>query len=658
MRETAWITTAILMAACATHAAATDPQDLPDVSVTAARYETATARTAANVTVLNADAIRESGALNVVEALRNLAGIQVRSTTGNSALAELSMRGFGENSHGRVLVLLDGRRLNRPDLAAINWLQIPLSNVERIEVVRGGSSALYGDNAVAGVINIITRKGSAEPVHEAAVDIGSYDTVMGRVGVSGQVGALGYAANGNWYDSDGYRDNGAFSSYGGGANLQYLADALTLRLGAGWQAVEHDFPGFLSKAQMQAYPRQSLTPDDTAESEYINLEGGIGYLVGNHDVEVDVAYGDKQIDSDITSWFSFSELSLETLAVTPRYRCTAAAFGHANTLLLGVDYYRDTLVLDRFDSVAHAATAGRADVTKDSVGGYVRDEFGITDSLILAAGARIERAEIKADVTAMGAVTVADKASHDGTAFDLSLLQSFAGGGKLFLRGSTVYRYPFVDEQVSYYGFGDMFLGDLDPETGWPAEIGGAAPLCDGLAADVTVFVSGMEDEIAYNGVAFRNENLDKTQRRGIEAGMAYTAGGFTLAGNYTYTDAEFANGVNEGNQIPLVPQHKASVSGRAPLVAGFAVQAVATYVANCYLGGDNANAGSKLDGYTTVDLYLRYAGDCAKGIEAYIGVENVFDEEYASLGYRGFAEDGFYPSPGATFKTGVAVRF
>jgi len=647
-----------MVAACAARGAATEPRALPDVSVTAARYETATGRTAANVTVLNAETIRESGALNVVEALRNVAGLTVRSTTGNSALAELSMRGFGENGHGRVLVLLDGRRLNRPDLAAINWLQIPLSSVDRIEVVRGGSSALYGDNAVAGVINIVTRQGSAEPVREVALDVGSDNTYMARTAVSGQLGALGYAADASWYDSDGYRDHGAFGSYGGGASLRYLADGFSARMGAAWQAVEHDLPGFLSKAQMAADPRQSLTPDDSIESEYINLDGGLGYAMGSHQFDLDVAYGEKQIDSDITSWFSYSGLTMKTLALTPRYRCAATPFGHANTLLLGVDYYHDTLDLDRYDGASHAATLGRADVTKDSIGGYLRDEFGLTDSLILAAGARFEQVEIEADVTAMDAVTAAGKARHDGTAFDLSLLRAFRDGGKLFVRGSTVYRYPFVDEQVSYYGFGDMFLDDLDPETGWTAEIGGAAPLGAGLRGDVTVFVSGMEDEIAYNGMTFRNENLDNTQRRGVEAAVSYLVGCLALDGNYTYTEAEFANGVNDGNEIPLVPRHAASLSARTALPAGFAVQAVANYVGNCYLGGDNSNAGPKLDDYATVDLYLRYASGGARGLHAYVGVENVFDEAYASQGYRGFMEDAYYPSPGTTFKTGVAVRF
>ncbi len=658
MKQTAWVTTAIMAAACATHATAVETQDLPDVSVTAARYETATARTAANVTVLTGDAIRQSGAFNIVEALRTLAGVHVRSTTGNSALAEVSMRGFGENAHGRVLVLLDGRRLNRPDLAAVNWLQVPLGSVERIEVVRGGNSALYGDHAVAGVINIITRQGGAGTVREVAVDVAGYDTLMGRTGVSGQTGPLAYAAHANGYDSAGYRDHGAFASYGVGAELRYLADALTLRVGLAWQDAENDLPGFLSKAQMKADPRQSLTPDDGAESEYLTLDTGVGYAVGVNRVDLDAAYGWKEVAADIASWFSFSDLTVDTLALTPRYRCTARLFDRANTLLTGLDYYRDELDLDRFDGAAHATVVGGADVTKETIGVYARDEFGITDSLILAAGARAERAEIAADVTAMGAVTVADTVSHDGAACDLSLLRAFAGGGKVFARGGTVYRYPFVDEQVSYYGFGDMFLKDLEPETGWTAELGGATPVVGGLSLDVTAFVSGMEDEIAYNGVTFRNENLDETRRQGVEAGAAYRCGVLGLAGNYTYTDATFANGANDGKQIPLVPQHKATVSARVALPLNLAVQAAATYVGESYLGGDNANVGPKLDDYTTVDLFLRYACECGGAWEAYVGVENVFDEDYAGLGYRGFAEDGYYPSPAATFKSGVAVRF
>ena len=142
-------------------AADTEKSSDIEVIVTASRVEEETTAVAAYVTVLTEEELSAAGQSTLVDSLQSLAGVHFRSTSGNAAQAEVSMRGFGENSHGRVLVLLDGRRLNRPDMASINWLEIPIENIERVEVVRGGSSVLYGDNAVAGVVNIITKQGSA-----------------------------------------------------------------------------------------------------------------------------------------------------------------------------------------------------------------------------------------------------------------------------------------------------------------------------------------------------------------------------------------------------------------------------------------------------------------------------------------------------------------
>ena len=85
-------------------------------------------------------------------------GVVVRDFYGTGKTASVDIRGFGETAPLNVLVLVDGRRVNEIDLSGTDWTQIPIDQIERIEIVRGAGSVLYGDNAVGGVINIITKK--------------------------------------------------------------------------------------------------------------------------------------------------------------------------------------------------------------------------------------------------------------------------------------------------------------------------------------------------------------------------------------------------------------------------------------------------------------------------------------------------------------------
>ena len=114
---------------------------LEEVVVTATRDTEEIRKVPANVSVITAEQIENQAQRLFVEVLDKLESIQFRSYSGNSSQAFIDTRGFGgDNPFGKTLIMLDGRRLNRPDMASINWLQIPLNNIERIEVVRGAST--------------------------------------------------------------------------------------------------------------------------------------------------------------------------------------------------------------------------------------------------------------------------------------------------------------------------------------------------------------------------------------------------------------------------------------------------------------------------------------------------------------------------------------
>ncbi|MDD4869766.1 MAG: TonB-dependent receptor [Kiritimatiellae bacterium] len=633
-----------------------------EILVTATRESRGTLDVASDVTVITSDEIRNAGYVDVAEALKNVQGVTMRSITGNPATTEISMRGFGENSHGRVLVLLDGRRLNRPDMAGINWFEVPLSNVERIEVVRGGSTVLYGDNAVAGVVNIITRKGGKEPAGGISVDVGSYGMNSVRADISGSKNRLSYALDGERYESDGWRDRTGFSAFGFGANLGYdISKNLNASLALSGQNVKYEIPGWLSKAQMESDPRQSLNHDDSAENTYFNADFGLSSQVGDGKrIDMSLIYGRKDIVSDMTSWSSFADLIVDTYGVTPRYSMEFDTFGHQNNLLIGADFYSDILNVKRYGDVTRAMRTISADVDKTTVGGYARDEFNIQKDLVLGAGVRVESTRVDADVKSAGSTLVSDDTTHHENAFDLSLNRTIDNWCKMFTRFSTLYRYPFVDEQVSYIGYGsDQFYSDIKPEEGWNIEAGTELLIDKKTTASITVFWLEMKDEIAWNNITMRNANLDKTRHCGIELFAGHTFADIVkIDGNYTFTEAVFDDGPNDGKDIPLVPPHKASVMVELILPGDLFFDVNTTYVSSSWLGSDNSNFGEKLEGYTVVDMFLRHKSKILPGFELYAGVENAFNEKYASLGYRGFDQDGYYPSPGSTFRGGMSYRF
>src|SRR3990172_3387986 len=159
-------------AVAAAQSQAKDTVRLPEVVVTPTRVATARASVAASVTVLSGTQLRERGITSVVEALRDVAGVAVVQPGSFGALASVFLRG-GESDH--VSVLVDGVPLNQPG-GAINLADLTTDNVDRIEIVRGPVSVLYGSDAVAGVVQIFTRRGRGPLRVAAAVEAGRYET--------------------------------------------------------------------------------------------------------------------------------------------------------------------------------------------------------------------------------------------------------------------------------------------------------------------------------------------------------------------------------------------------------------------------------------------------------------------------------------------------
>jgi iron complex outermembrane receptor protein len=633
-----------------------------NVIVTATRTEEDATSVPASVTVITGERIRESGKSSVAEVIEKLAGVRFRYP-GTPAQAEITMRGFGENSHGRVLVCLDGERLNSPDMAGINWLSIPIDSIERIEIVRSGNGVFFGDNAVAGIVNIVMKTAVDKSSFNASASGGSYWFQQERGGFTVAGDTVTFRASGEHTTQEGFRERSAFRSYGGSAGISWKGDEeKTASIDSSYNNTYGEMPGPLSVAQMKDDPTRAANPDDSALTQCISIhaKGKLPFSEGML-ADADASYRLKYVENSISSFGSFTDVTVHTFSLFPRITADAESDGFANRLICGLDGGWDILGIVGFADASRSTTTLDAYAQRTNGAAFVHDELTLADSVHLGAGARY-------DVEYSWAGSALDSSLTGGglsQAFvvDSGIAYNPVKNTKLFARFSTLYRSPFIDEQVSFYGFGtDFFNADLEPETGWSVDAGAEASLLDGsLSVGVAAYMLDMTGEISFNASTMRNENMANTRHIGGDAHAELTIADVSIfRAVYSYTFAYFTAGANEDREIPLVSNHVASAEALIDLPFGVKLGGAVRYSSDFYYGGDNANEQPKAPGYAVVDLSLHYSPDFIPGkADVMIAVENLLNQSYATTGYySSYDKTSYaYPSPPLTIKAGISIR-
>ncbi|MGH8119353.1 MAG: TonB-dependent receptor, partial [Gammaproteobacteria bacterium] len=245
-------------------------ESLDTLVVTATRSPQEETAIPASVVVITADEIRESGAVSIAALLRNRGGIQISDLYGDGSRATISMRGFGGNAQANTLILVDGRRLNNVDLGSPDLNSVSLKDVERIEILRGSAGVLYGDQAVGGVINIITRR--PDKLHVGLnADAGSYRRMALAVELSNRhANGVGYRFSAEKRHSNNYRENNEqdYRNIFGLINYEYATGQAFFE----YQRVQEDLetPGALFSDQIIADRRQAFNPDDFIKTDTDN----------------------------------------------------------------------------------------------------------------------------------------------------------------------------------------------------------------------------------------------------------------------------------------------------------------------------------------------------------------------------------------------------
>ena len=194
------ITLALFGAIAFPVAASADTSGMEEIVVTAARMPQALDKSIADTTVLNEQDIKKSGAPDVVTLLRSVPGLEITQNGGMGSSSGIYMRG---TSPSQVLVLLDGVRIDSATMGTTAIEHIMLDNIERIEVVRGNVSSLYGSEAIGGVIQLFTRQGRGVPAFNASMGVGNEGTQRMSAGFSGAVNDTSFSVNAGRVKTDG-----------------------------------------------------------------------------------------------------------------------------------------------------------------------------------------------------------------------------------------------------------------------------------------------------------------------------------------------------------------------------------------------------------------------------------------------------------------------
>lgn len=622
----------------------TDP-----VVVTAARFPEQQTDVIGRVLVVTREDIAASGALSLPDVLRRTTGIQVRGLYGGFATdTALDMRGFGEGSAQRVLVLLNGRRLNPIDSASVDWAQIPLEHIDRVEILQGSGAVLYGDNAVGGVINIIT---STEPRGgQVVLGYGSFDTRQATLTHSGALGRLSHSLTVDHRKTRGWRDNAAQELNNFAGNLEYALDHGRIGLELGTSRTLLSLPGTLTHEQYKQNPRQAETSDSYGRRKSNFVRPTFEYtLAEGLEFAAEASYG----ESESQAWFSnfwssgYQDRSTRSLAFTPRVQWEHDLAGLPSRTVFGFDWYDGRMAADSANTPGGAVTRA-VNIEQTSSALYVQNRTELTERLDIGAGLRRQ----VLDQSARDDSGNRRANDHTESVWEAGVGYRLRDDLRVFTRFGKTFRFANLDELTTFTG---LVSAPIRPETGRFLDIG-AEWRGAWHRLNVTAYTLHMEDEIAYNALTFENENLDRTRHRGVTVdGYFDFSPQWRLAGGVEWQRATFSAGENRGKRIPLTSEWKgnATLSYFAP--SGWTVATTATWTGSRYFGGDAANVQRKLSDDTVVDVVIsRDFDDWTLTARA----NNVFDRKYSPLAYNyGFGES-YYPQDGRSFFVDVRRRF
>lgn len=591
MNKLTTLSVAVTAAFSASHAFAEKQVD-EVLLVTATRTEQPLDATLSSASVLSELDIQRSQAQDLPELLGRLVGLDADNSGGRGSNSAIRLRGT-ESDH--VLVLIDGVRSASASQGTTAIQHLPVNQIERIEVVRGPRSSLYGSEAIGGVVQVFTKKGSQELRPYVDLSYGSHETVISQAGIRGSLGNTLFSLNGSHEESDGidrtYNNAGADTDKDG-----YRESAVSANL-------QHTFDNGTELA-LNYLRSEGNTELDGANSstDFVNESRDISISVPVNDAITVKGQLAQYRDENVS--FGFSPSTFETNRDAASLQLDYA-LSEAHLISVGYDYYIDEV----------SSTSNFVESERDNKSWFVQYQ-GDYDRWHLQAGLRRD------DNEAFG--------NHDtgniALGFDINedTLISLSYGTAFKSPTFNDLYFPFTDFGC-FFGICFTYEGnpDLKPEQSESIEL-----MVRGKTGSVgwfaSIYQTNVDDLITLSSDFSTVDNVDNAEILGGEAGATFELLGWRTAASLAYTDPR-----NESDDSLLLRRSRASANVDISRRFGKLDLSFLWQVQSYRYDRDNDNDGKndRLAGFGTLDIRARY--QINDELSLALKVNNLFDQDY-----------------------------
>ena len=614
-----------------------------ELVVTANRSPVAADRVGQSLSVLTAEEIKDAQTVDVSTLLATTPGVSFSRNGGVGGTTSLRIRGAESD---QTVVVIDGVKLNDPSTAGggYNFANLLAGDIERIEILRGAQSTLWGSQAIGGVVNIITAQAQEPFEGQIALEGGSMGTSYARAAAGGKTERLNWRLAASRYDTDGVSsynkgaEKDGYENTGASGRLLFQAtEALSFDLRGVYSKGRNDFDGF---------PPPTFSFGDTPE--YGETEEFVGYAAINLDL----------LDGALKNRLAYGYTRTDRLNVNPDQPVTTTTFdargenkrweyqgvwtiNDAWTATFGGEIEDSSMRTVSPNEFAPNPPVTHAKTGIDGIYAQVQGE--VIDGLTLTGGLRRDSHDTFGDAT-LGQLAAAWSLNDGNTILRASWGQGF--------KAPTLYQL--------YSEYGNLAL-QAEEADGWDAGV--EQRFAERFMVRATYFSRDTDNQIDFfsctstttNPFCFANglrrfgyyANTAQTKAHGVELEGEADLGPLVVEANYTWTDTEHDSpgNVNRGKQLTRRPEHQANIQATYSWENGAKFGGSIRYVGDSF---DNAANSYVLQSYTLLDLRASYPVN--ENLELYGRVENALDDDYETTRN--------YGSPGRGVYAGVRARF